>query len=574
MTSDLPVDVDTLRSLIVDDLELLPADDFTHAVAGAARRRVSPMRAVAERAGVGYTQLLAHLAQTWQVQYLGLRPADVDPAVFSRLPQDLARRVGAVAFARDNGVVKVAFRDPRQATAIAEVRRALGAPVEPWLTDHAALARCWLLYRPPLRELIARAGSGRLPVALESDLGPADIVTRLFEYAAAAGASDIHIEPFEFETIVRFRIDGVLQETLLLFPQQAAPVISRIKVLAQMRVDEKRAPQDGRLRVDLDGIGVELRASALPTMWGEKLVLRVLSQDPVLLDLADLGLSELDLALVVSHVMKPFGMVLVTGPTGSGKTTSLYAFLMRVASERQSIVNISTVEDPIEYTMPRINQVPIRPEAGLDFASGLRALLRQDPDVVMVGEIRDRETADMAVRAALVGRLMLSSLHTNDAPSAVPRLLDMGIEPYLLASTLSLVVGQRLVRRLCPHCRETQPLPPALLATLAERPDWPHVLAGLRARGVVGGGGGVETLAVFVGRGCARCHGTGYRGRLALFEVLAIGDAVRRLAAARGDGSAVRATALADGFRPLIVDGLAKALLGQTTVEEVLRTAA
>jgi len=293
------------------------------------------------------------------------------------------------------------------------------------------------------------------------------------------------------------------------------------------------------------------------------------------LDLADLGLAEADLDVVVKHVLQPFGMVLVTGPTGSGKTTSLYSFLLRVSAERQGVVNISTVEDPIEYTMARINQVPIRPDAGLDFAAGLRALLRQDPDVVMVGEIRDRETADMAVRAALVGRLMLSSLHTNDAPSAVPRLLDMGIEPYLLASTLSLVIGQRLVRRLCDQCRETHTADSDLLAALAAREDWPGVMIGLRARGILSATStGLSGLQVFRGRGCAKCHGTGYRGRLALFEVLAFDESLRRLVASRSDASAIRAAAMCHGYRPMIVDGLAKAVLGLTTLDEVMRAAA
>jgi type IV pilus assembly protein PilB len=574
----LALDIEELRSLFVGDLELLTLPDFDQCVSLAERRHVPLLRALAERARVPYAQLLSHLAQQWNVEFIGLRPADVDLQVLPLLSEEAARRLGAVAFGCMGSTLNVAMADPRDAAALAELRRLLRASLVVWLADPAAIARTWLLYRPALRDLVQRAGQGRLPASIgetKDAPSPADLLTRLFEYAAAACVSDIHIEPFEHETIVRFRVDGVLHETLVIASSLALPLVARVKVLAQMRVDEKRVPQDGRLRVDLSGYPLEMRASSLPTMWGEKIVLRVLSQDGVVLDLADLGLAEADLDVVVKHVLQPFGMVLVTGPTGSGKTTSHYSFLLRVSAERQGVVNISTVEDPIEYTMARINQVPIRPDAGLDFAAGLRALLRQDPDVVMVGEIRDRETADMAVRAALVGRLMLSSLHTNDAPSAVPRLLDMGIEPYLLASTLSLVIGQRLVRRLCDQCRETHTTDSDLMASLAAREDWPGVMVGLRARGILSATStGLSGLQVFRGRGCAKCHGTGYRGRLALFEVLAFDESLRRLVASRSDASAIRAAAIRHGYRPMIVDGLAKAVLGLTTLDEVMRAAA
>ncbi len=574
--SSLPIADAELRSIVVDELGLLEPADYDLVASTAARRQMPVVRAVAERAGVPYIQLLQHIAAHWALDYVALRASDVSFPALMTLPEAHARRLGAVPFALEGGKLHVAFRNPRDRQALSEVQRLVRMAVRPFLADEGAIHRACLLYHPGLQEIFQRAGLGQLPVLMPEpgrpEISAADLLSRLIEYAVCGGASDIHIEPFEHETVVRFRIDGVLQEVVVLAPALATPLTSRVKVLSQMRSDEKRIPQDGRMHADLDGVRVEMRASSMPTMWGEKIVLRVMSSDPVLLDLSDLGLSPEDLALVVRHVLQPHGLVLVTGPTGSGKTTSLYSFLLRVSAERQGVVNISTVEDPIEYTMARINQVPIRAEAGMDFANGLRALLRQDPDVIMVGEIRDRETAEMAVRAALVGRLVLSSLHTNDAASVVPRLLDMGIEPYLLASTLSLVIAQRLVRRLCEHCRETRPPSPELLEALKRRDDWEFVLAGLRVRGIIGvDQQNLDVLQMFHGRGCEHCHGTGYRGRLALFELLAIGDRLRRLTSARGDAEIIKQTALEEGLRPMIVDGLSKVILGLTTPEEVLR---
>jgi general secretion pathway protein E len=294
----------------------------------------------------------------------------------------------------------------------------------------------------------------------------------------------------------------------------------------------------------------------------------------VVLELEHLGLAPLDYEVVLRHLLRPHGMVLVTGPTGSGKTTTLYAFLTRVGAERQNVINLSTIEDPIEYTIPRVNQVPVNHQTGLDFAAGLRALLRQDPDVLMVGEIRDRETADVAVRAALVGRLLFSTLHTNDATSAVPRLLDMGIEPYLLASTLSLVVAQRLVRRLCTHCRESYAADEKTIAMLQQRDDFPDLIRGLQARGVrMSGDGSLKDLRLFRSKGCLHCQHTGYRGRFGIFELFEVKDKVKSLMIERRDAPLIRAAALEAGMRPLLVDGLAKVIMGDTSLEEVIRAA-
>ena len=333
-----------------------------------------------------------------------------------------------------------------------------GLKVVPFLAPEMSIRRAHLLYRGNILELLERSAAeaaGPATRAAGGDRSAAELLSRILEYSVVARASDIHIEPYEVETLVRCRIDGVLKEVLSVAPAAHASLVARVKILASMRIDERRVPQDGRLELDLSGLRMDIRVSSIPTARGEKIVLRLLSKEAAFVDLEELGLAASDYDTLRANLLRPFGMILVTGPTGSGKSTSLYAMLTRLGIERQHALNISTIEDPIEYTMPRVSQMAVNTAAGLEFADGLRALLRQDPDVIMVGEIRDRETADIGVRAALVGRLFLSTLHTNDSTGAVARLLDMGIEPFLLASTLVMVLAQRLVRRICMACRES-----------------------------------------------------------------------------------------------------------------------
>jgi type II secretory ATPase GspE/PulE/Tfp pilus assembly ATPase PilB-like protein len=467
--------------------------------------------------------------------------------------------------------------DPRDRRVVDELERLTKLRVVPVLAPELAIARAQLLYRGDLRELLERTAAEAGAVVTTGgdtadDASAIRLLDRILQYAAIAGASDVHIEPYELEGLVRCRVDGALIEVLSLPVALLTPLVARLKVLGRLRIDERRVPQDGRFDVDLAGFRVDLRVSTLPTQWGEKLVLRVLPKEQAFLDLEDLGLSEQNYAIVRERVLAPFGMVLVTGPTGSGKSTSLYAILVRIAAERQNQLNISTIEDPVESTLPRVSQTAVNPASGLDFAGGLRALLRQDPDVIMVGEIRDRETAAIAVRAALVGRLLLSTLHTNDATSAVARLLDMDVEPYLVASTLSLVVAQRLVRRICTTCRESAATEDPALVALRARPDFSGTIDVLQQDGVlVAGADPLGAVRFFRGRGCVQCGGTGFRGRTGVFEVFAVDDRVRRMIMDRADGAAIRAAAVASGMRTMFQDGLTKAVLGETTLDEVVR---
>jgi type IV pilus assembly protein PilB len=564
-----------LRELFVG-LELLTPDEFDRARRLAQGRRMPLERAASERARVPFTFVLQELARSWGVTYLELKVSDVRREALCLLREDFARQRQCVAYAKSGHEVDVAMANPRDKEALREIARFTGLTVRPRLATLAAIRRAQLLYRTELFDLLSRSSDvdATPSGAGLADARAADVLTRILEYAVVSGASDIHIEPFEYDAIVRYRVDGVLHEVLTLPPAGSQSLVTRIKVLSGMRVDERRAPQDGRFEADMTGVTIDLRVSSLPTMWGEKVVMRVLSRDAVLLDLESVGFVPADYEMVTGYLTRPHGMVLVTGPTGSGKTSTLYAFLMRVGSERRNVVNLSTIEDPIEYTMPRVNQVSVNVPAGVDFAAGLRALLRQDPDVIMVGEIRDKETADTAVRAALVGRLLFSTLHTNDSTSAVARMLDMGVEPYLLSSTLTLVVAQRLVRRLCQSCRESYQPDASVLAALEARDDFEYVIRGLREYGVLRPGDErVTGLRFFRSAGCADCRQTGFRGRLGIFELFPIDDHVRPLIMARRESSAIRDAAVAHGMRTLLVDGLAKAIMGETSLDEVFRAA-
>jgi type IV pilus assembly protein PilB len=570
-----------LRDLLVTRLELIDEGEFEQARTMAARLRLPLERALADRSRVPFGFLLEQLAHFWGIEFLDLKVSDVQPDALRMIPEDYARAHLLIPFEWKGQELKVAMANPRDDVALSEIRRWMaGYRVTPYLAPETAIRRAHILYRGNIREMLDRAAAETTGVfsqpaaAAAADRSAVDLFNRILEYAVVARASDVHIEPHERETLVRYRIDGVLHEALSLPPAAHPPLITRIKLLSGMRIDERRVPQDGRYEPDLSGFKMDLRVSSVPTQWGEKLALRVLSKETVYVDLEGLGLAPSDYEKLLAALFRPFGMVLVTGPTGCGKSTTLYAMLTRLGLERRGAVNLSTIEDPIEYLMPRVTQISLNPAAGLDFASGLRALLRQDPDVIMVGEIRDRETVEIAVRAALVGRLLLSTLHTNDATGAVPRLLDMGVEPFLLASTLVLVLAQRLVRRICVNCRESLAIDGATLAALQARPDFGRLVSVLRAEGTLGKGDQpLAGIRIFKGKGCSQCNGSGYRGRLGVFELFPIDDPIREMIMRGQDGGTIRAVAIATGMKTMFQDGLAKVLLGETTLEEVFRVA-
>lgn len=361
-------------------------------------------------------------------------------------------------------------------------------------------------------------------------------------------ASDIHVEPQEKDLRVRYRIDGVLQEVMKSPKRVQAAIISRLKIMASMDIAENRKPQDGRAAMSVKGRGVDFRVATLPTIYGERVCLRVLEKDSILLKLDDLGFLPNCLSRFQSAFSKPYGAILVTGPTGSGKSTTLYATLNVLNTEGKNIV---TIEDPVEYRLPGINQVQINSRAGLSFARGLRAILRASPDIVMVGEIRDHETAQIAIEAALTGHLVLSTLHTNDAPGAISRLTEMGIEPFLIASSIDCVQAQRLTRRLCPKCKEPYTPDAELVEAMGIKSD--------------------EPLTLYRPKGCAKCNNTGYKGRVGLYEVMLMSEAIEKLTVERATADEIKRVAIEEGMLTLREDGIAKVVQGQTSYEEVLR---
>jgi len=375
------------------------------------------------------------------------------------------------------------------------------------------------------------------------------LVNLLIENAVGANASDIHIEPFEDTLRVRYRIDGVLFDVETPPRRLKAAVTSRIKIMAELNIAERRLPQDGRIRMNLQGRRLDIRVSTIPTIHGESVVMRLLDRAAILMPLEQLGMDPRTQRQIERLIRLPHGMLLVTGPTGSGKTTTLYAALDKINSPDKKII---TIEDPVEYQLRGVNQIHVKPKIGLTFAAGLRHIVRQDPDIIMVGEIRDLETADIAIHAALTGHLVFSTLHTNDAPGAVTRLLDMGVEPYLIASVLEGILAQRLVRLICPACR------------VPHEPE----LKELRAMGVEGVPPGA---ALSRGKGCADCRGTGYRGRKGIYELAPLTEELRSLTIRKAPGHEIRQQAIAVGMRSLREDGWAKCCQGLTTVEEVLR---
>jgi len=518
-------------------------------------------RVLIDRGAISEADLVRALAEQVGLEFVDLAERSVDPSVATVVPESLARRYQALPIGwRDDGKLMVAFADPSNVFAIDDIRALTGAEihtvVSPPAQVRAAIDRLHRLDREVegmAQEAADELDGGDDVTALTEVVEDAPIVkfvNLLITQAVNDRASDIHVEPTERDLRIRFRIDGVLHEVMRSPKTIQAGVISRLKVMADINIAERRIPQDGRMSLTVGGNAVDLRVATLPTVFGEKVVMRILDKHRALLGLADQGFLPDVLARYEQSFRKPYGTILVTGPTGSGKSTTLYATLNVLNSPDRNII---TVEDPVEYRLPGINQVQINPKAGLTFAAALRAILRSDPDVVLVGEVRDRETAVIAVEAALTGHLVLTTLHTNDAASTPLRLVEMGVEPFLVTSALDCVLAQRLARRLCERCRE--PYQPGE-AELAEA-GWDTA--------------GAEPPTLYRPVGCASCGGTGYRGRFAIHEVMLVTEEIERAILERRSTEEVRKLALMDGMLPLRQDGLRKAAAGLTSLEEVFR---
>ena len=483
----------------------------------------------------------------------------IDAEAMAKIPLPMVTRHRILGIAIVNGDLVVALSDPDDIVALDDVRAATGMSVVPVVGARTEMRRLIEKLKRDASDLdevaaAARAAHTTDDATLGVDVGDAPIVryaNNLIEQAIANRASDLHLEPTEFDLRVRYRIDGVLHEVDRVPHAVQSPLVSRLKIMAAVDITERRVPQNGRMTVRLNQRNVDLRLATLPTVWGEKIVLRVLDTGGIDLQLRKLGFAESTYERYARSFRRPHGMVLVTGPTGSGKSTTLYATLSEISRPE---VNIITVEDPVEYRLKGVNQVQVNHKAGLTFAAVLPAILRSDPDVVLIGEIRDRVTAQLAFEAALTGHLVLSTLHTNDAPSAVTRLTEMGIEPFLVGSSLDCVLAQRLARRLCDWCKATYAPTDEDLAAM----DWPADGAELPEK-------------LWQAVGCRSCGQTGYRGRLAVNELMSVSDEIERLAVSSASATQIRRAAIAEGMVTLREDGLAKAAAGLTTVNEVLR---
>jgi type IV pilus assembly protein PilB len=503
--------------------------------------------------------LVGALAKHLGLDFVELAGRQIDTVAASLVPDSLCRRhcVLPIAFTEDGRIV-LAMSDPANVLAVDDVRTVTDRDVHPVVATRADILEAIERYArmgDAVEDVVSDFGNeeeDELSAIQEvaEDAPIVRFVNAIIGQAVQDRASDIHIEPGEREIRVRYRVDGVLHEVTTQSRKVHAGVVSRLKIMADLDIAERRVPQDGRISVKIGGKSIDLRLSTLPTVYGEKVVMRILDKSSILLELSDLGFLDDNYARYQRSFTKPYGMILVTGPTGSGKSTTLYATLNVISTPQ---VNIVTTEDPVEYRLPGINQVQINTKAGLTFPAALRSILRQDPDVVLVGEMRDHETAQIGMEAALTGHLVLSTLHTNDAPSAVTRLNEMGIDPFLVGSAVDCVLAQRLARRLCGNCKE----PYEASAQELETAGLPWTADDL------------PTLYRPVG--CPQCAKTGYRGRLAVHEVMQVTEEIERLIVSRAATDDIARVAVEQGMQPLRQDGLAKVLMGQTTLEEIAR---
>ena len=535
-------------------------------------------------------ELTALLSKQYGVPSINLAQFEIDPAVIKLIPAETAQKYQIIPLSRSGATLTIAMTDPTNVFAMDDIKFMTGYNVEPVVASETAvgdaITRYYALGKPAAAVSSVMGGSSALEMAAKSmeemsmSVGADDVeilqemeeisaeslerqggeapviklVNVVLMSAIQKGASDIHIEPYEKEFRVRYRVDGILYNIMAPPMKMRDAITSRIKIMAKLDIAEKRLPQDGRIKIRFSDNGtskdIDFRVSCLPTLFGEKIVMRLLDKDKLMLDMTKLGFEQESLTRFEAAIQKPWGMVLVTGPTGSGKTNTLYSSIAKVNTPE---TNIMTAEDPVEFNLPGINQVQVRENIGLNFAAALRSFLRQDPNIILVGEIRDFETAEIAVKAALTGHLVLSTLHTNDAPSTINRLMNMGIEPFLVASSVNLICAQRLVRRICANCKADHPTPAQAL-----------VQAGFSAEDA-------KSVVPKKGTGCEKCNNTGYKGRVGLYEVMDITDELRELVLVGASGLELRRKAIEEGMLTLRMSGLRKVKDGLTTIEEVAR---
>ncbi len=542
---------------VIVDLGLAPRDRVEEAIAAARTAGTTPEKVLLERGDVTAETLARAIAERHGLDHLDLSTFRVDMGAANLVSPSAAKRYGALPVAYvDERTLLVAMADPANVLAVDDLAIVTGHEIRPAVASREDILSV-VSRLSQLDDMVTDTTVGEEePAAAEivdlresaDDAPVIKLVNQIVAQAVERGASDVHLEPEGGQMRVRFRIDGVLVESATVPKRMVAGVISRVKIMSDLDIAERRLPQDGRVGMNIDGHHVDLRVVTLPSVHGESAVMRILDKDGIILELEKLGMAAGEQDRFRRAFHQAYGAVLVTGPTGSGKSTSLYAALGELNTPEKNII---TIEDPVEYQVPGITQVQVNPKAGLTFATGLRSMMRADPDIIMVGEIRDRETAQIAVESALTGHLVLSTLHTNDAPTAISRLIEMGIEPFLVASAIDCVVAQRLARTLCSQCKRRTILSAEVLADHGF-----HAIADVEAYEPVG---------------CNRCGGSGYKGRVGLYEVMPVSEPIRSLAIERASGDRIAEVAVAEGMRRLRDDGLEKVGLGVTSIAEVAR---
>jgi type IV pilus assembly protein PilB len=573
-----------LKDFLLDS-GLLSKEKVDEAIAQAVEKKQELGSYLLEQGLLQPAELQKVYAYILGIPFVDLSKETIPFEVLQIVPEPIAKKANVVSFQKEGNDLKVAMLNPEDLQTIDFIKKKTGLKIIPCLATQESIQVALHQYEKSLKAEFGDILTGEVQPgntkqddeenaeALAAGLPIIRIVDTLLKHAILQSASDIHIEPDDKEVHVRYRIDGVLHETMTLPKDTAAGIVARIKVLSNLKLDEHRIPQDGRFKIEKDDYKISFRVSLLPVFDGEKVVMRLLDEGAKGLTLEKMGLSGKALESVHREIKKPNGMILVTGPTGSGKTTTLYT-IMDILNTAE--VNISTVEDPVEYRMPRVNQTQINPKVGMTFAAGLRSLLRQDPDIIMVGEIRDAETLEIALNAAMTGHLVLSTLHTNSAAAALPRMLDMGAEPFLIASTANVIVAQRLVRKLCVDCRKSYQLDEKQVASLARSYDIDALFVTMQKNPeiakIIGNAKSLKDATFYAIGGCDQCGGEGYRGRLGIYEVLEMETNIRKLVTHAATSEEIETTARKEnGMYTMVEDGFLKAVQGVTTLEEIMR---
>ncbi len=533
--------------------------DFEVAAADAKAKKISLEQSLVENNLLKDEYLGQLIADSLKYRLVNLTKKAIVPEVLRLIPELVAKKQLIVAFAKDNEGLHLAMNEPDNLQLQHFIAKNTGEKIITYYATPKDILKAISLYHKELKQEfseIVLKNLSEIKADNKEQLPIIKIVESLIQYAYENRASDIHIEPHDEDTLIRFRIDGVLHDVLAIPKNYHDLIVSRVKIMSNLRTDEHKSSQDGKIRFNLAEEKLDIRVSILPIVEGEKIVMRLLAKKLRQLNLDNSGLNPKDVKKVKKAIKSPWGMILATGPTGSGKTTTLYSILKLLNSRD---INISTIEDPVEYDVDGINQIQVDVETNLTFAKGLRAILRQDPDVIMVGEIRDEETAKIAINSAMTGHLVLSTLHTNDSATALPRLLDMKVKPYLIASTVLMVIAQRLVRKICPNCIASYNLSAEEFGKLLPK--------GMAAKFI----DGKKNVTLYKGEGCKLCHKTGYTERLGIFEVLEVSQTIRDLIVAKATSQDIKKQAISEGMTTMLEDGMEKVFMGQTTLEEILR---